>query len=181
MNTANDADQTMYGISRIDDPVNRAYAWRVSLCRHNKRHVKNFTDRRCGGKSAALKQAQQYRDELITNLPPITRKEFSNSKRRNNKTGITGVYKYCKSYVLRDGTIKENWYWEANWPAEVGKSFKKSFAVRRYGDELAKQMAIRARNDGMKSVSGTFWAAERGLITTVDTNLSSQTNFKQTG
>jgi len=161
MNKANNTSNELYGISRIDNERHSAHAWRVSLRRHGKRHVKNFTDKKYGGSELALRAAKQYRDTLVKEHPPISRKEFCNIKRRHNKSGITGVYTYRKTYTLKDGTVKESWYWEANWPNENGESVSKSFPVNRFGDEQAKQMAINAREQGMRTVSGTFWAAER--------------------
>lgn len=167
-NTSNDS----YGISRIDCERHNAHAWRVSLRRHGKRHVKNFTDKKYGGSNLALQSARNYRDQLVQEHPPISRKEFCNIKRRHNKSGITGVYTYCKTYTLKDGTVKESWYWEANWPDANGESVSKSFPVNRFGEEQARQLAIDARERGMQTVDGTFWAAERA-----DLVMQSVTNF----
>lgn len=164
MENTNDKPAHMYGISRIDDEKQRSHAWRVSLLRHGKRLVKNFPDKKYGGSEAALTKAIRHRDEIIRDYPPISRKQFSNAKRRNNKTGITGVYKYNKSYISRDGTARDNWYWEANWPTAESESACQSFSVKRYGDALARQLAIRTRNEQLNKVRGTFWASKRGDI-----------------
>jgi hypothetical protein len=156
-----------YGISRIDNERYNTHAWRVSLIRRGKRFVKNFPDKKCGTKDRAYRQALEFRDQLLTKYPPISRKEFCNAKRRNNKTGITGVYKYAKSYRLKDGTLKESWYWEANWPDANSESVTVCFPVKRYGDVFAKQMAIRARKNGLLTVKGIYWAAERGEVQAV--------------
>jgi hypothetical protein len=55
----------MYGISRIEDEQYRTHAWRVSLRRHGIMHVRNFADKKCGGKHKALRLARAYRDEVI--------------------------------------------------------------------------------------------------------------------
>lgn len=110
-----------------------------------------------------LEAARQYRDEIIGNHPPTSRRQFAEVRRRNNKTGITGVYRFAKSYRLRDGTERETWYWEANWPTERGKSGKATFSVNRYGEDLARQLAIRARAAGLAAVEGVFWASEPAL------------------
>ena len=158
-----------YGISRIDSERYNTYAWRVSLIRRGKRIVKNFPDKKCGGRAAAHQKAIEYRDQMLVRYPPISRKEFCNAKRRNNRTGITGVYKYSKRYRLKDGTVKESWYWEANWPDANSESVTACFSVKRFGDELAKQKAIRARENGLLTIQGTFWAAERGEVQAVST------------
>jgi len=149
----------MYGISRMDNDVNSTHAWRVSLVRCGKKHIKNFPDKRFGGSNEALVMAKIHRDKLVVQYPAISRREYCEVKRRNNKSGITGVYRYGKPYTLKDGTIKRIWYWEANWPDENGKSVCKSFRVSIHGEEGAKQRAMRARKDGMSTVKGTFWAA----------------------
>jgi hypothetical protein len=164
MDKNNRTCKQLYGISRIDCERQNAHSWRVSLRRYGKRHVKNFTDKKYQGRELALAKAMAFRDRIIIEHPPISRKDFCSIKRRNNKTGITGVYKYRKTYELKDGTIKESWYWEANWPDAEGESVSKSFAINRFGENPAKNMAIEARDIGMKNVVGTFWAAERGAV-----------------
>ena len=166
MNKNNGTSTGLYGISRIDSEKHNAHAWKVSLRRHGKRHVKNFTDKKHGGKDQALLVAMEYRDQFLVQHPPISRKEFCNAKRSHNRTGITGVCKFRKTYRLKDGTIKESWYWSANWPDANGKNINKPFSIKMFGEDLAKQKAIRAREEGMQSVEGTFWAAERGEVQT---------------
>ncbi|MFK7734180.1 MAG: AP2/ERF family transcription factor [Pseudomonadales bacterium] len=163
MRKNNGSSQAMYCISRIDDDIHRTYAWRVSMCRRGKRYVRNFSDKKLGGQEIALNAAKQYRDQLLVRHAPITRQEFSVAKRRNNKSGITGVYTYAKRFQLRDGSIRETWYWEANWPTERGESAHESFSVRKYGEKMARQMAIRARERGLQEVEGLYWASERGV------------------
>jgi hypothetical protein len=134
------------------------------LRRYGKRYTKNFTDKKYAGRELALANAIAFRDQFLVENPPISRQEFCKIKRRHNKTGINGVYKYRKTYQLKDGTIRESWYWEANWPDIDGKSISQSFAINRFGEKLAKSLAIEARELGMQNVEGTFWAAERGAV-----------------
>jgi hypothetical protein len=152
----------MYGISRIDDDKHRSHAWRVSLSRRGKRYVKNFADKKYEGKMKALAGAKKYRDELVSENPPLSRKEFCSILRRNNKSGISGVCTYGKPFTLKDGTVKKNWYWEATWPAGDGKQANMIFSVNEYGDDKARELAIRARRSAMRRIEGHFWASERG-------------------
>jgi len=152
----------LYGISRIDDDKHRTHAWRVSLRRKGKTHVKNFPDKKYGGKRKALQLAKHYRDKLIIKYPPLTRKEFANILRANNKSGITGVCWYAKPYYLRDGTKCESAYWEASWPTAMGDSEYTTFSVKKYGEDKARRLAINARRRGLKKVQGIFWASQRG-------------------
>jgi len=155
--------KAMYGISRIDDPVYRTYAWRVSLRRQNRMIVKNFTDKRHGSKSHALAAAKAYRDEIVAKYPPTTRKQFCSTLRRHNNSGIPGVYRYAKPYTLADGKERKLWYWETTWPTQEGGSAKATFSVKQFGEERAKQMAIAAREAGIRKLKGVYWASERGV------------------
>lgn len=154
----------MYGISRVDDDTHHTHAWRVSLRRRGKAHVKNFPDKKYGGKRSALRLAKDYRDEVVKKFPPLTRKEFASILRSNNRSGITGVYKYAKKYTVADSREIEVWYWEAHWPTERGKSKSASFSINQFGEDIARSMALRARKKGLKEVEGVFWASERGEI-----------------
>jgi len=152
----------MYGISRIDDDKHRTHAWRVSLKRRGKSHVKNFPDKKYGGKRKALQLAKQFRNELVHKYPALTRKEFANIRRSNNKSGISGVCWYVKPYYLKAGEKRESAYWEASWPTTMGESEYVTFSVKKYGNEKARSLAISARLRGLKKVDGIFWASQRG-------------------
>jgi len=164
MKNQKQATDPNYGISRFDDAVRYTHGWRVSLRRRGKMLVQNFPDKKYGGRQKALRLAQQYRDDLLGRFPPISRKEVCHIRRSNNNSGISGVCTYAKRYKLRDGTIKETRYWEANWPGEDGKKLSINFSVKKYGEELARSMAIRARQRGMEGVEGPFWVSRRGLV-----------------
>jgi len=166
MTTIGDQSQDNYGLSRIDDEEQRAHAWRVSLRRRGQMYVKNFPDRKYGGKEQAQLAAAAFRDCIIATYQPITRRETCSRKRSNNKSGITGVCSYAKRYTLRDGTVRENWYWEANWPNQQGEAVSESFSVKTYGNDLARAMAIKTRQRGLDALEGYFWASERGAPTT---------------
>jgi len=158
--------RAMYGISRIDDELHRTHAWRVSLRRRNKPIVKNFPDKTYGGKRKALTAAKEYRDQMLDEHPPMTRKEFCSTLRRHNTSGIAGVYRYAKRYKLKDGCIKELCYWEAHWPGKKAGDFEKAtFSIQQYGERKAKKLAIAAREAGVKKLEGVFWASERGVKT----------------
>ena len=170
----------MYGISRIDDDRHRTHAWRVSLRRQGKMHVRNFPDRKYGGKTKALRLAKAYRDEVVAQNPPTTRRQHCSVLRRNNKTGVSGVCAYSKPYYLKDGTVKELRYWEANWPGEQGENITARFSVATYGETVARHMAIRAREKGLAKVEGCFWASERGQLET-DSKKSTSSRLRRAG
>ncbi|MEX1669378.1 AP2/ERF family transcription factor [Zhongshania guokunii] len=156
--------KTMYGISRIDDDIHRTHAWRVSIRRQGKLLVKNFPDKTYGGKRKALAEAKLHRDKIVAEHPPTTRKQFCSTLRRHNNSGIPGVYRYAKRYKLKNGCIKEIWYWEAHWPVGTNSSEKATFSVAVYGERKAKRMAIATREAGVSKLEGVFWASERGVV-----------------
>jgi hypothetical protein len=168
-----------YGISRFDDDIRMTHGWRVSLRRRGKMLVENFPDKKCGGRQKALRLARQYRDELLRKFPPISRKEVCRIRRSNNKSGIAGVCSYAKRYKLKDGTVKETRYWEASWPGEEGKNVSVNFSVRKYGEELARSKAIRARQRGIEGVEGAFWVSERGVIKPTEKRQKARVSGKQ--
>ena len=158
----NNTGKAMYGISRIDTEQFRTHAWRVKLVRRGQVYIKNFPDKRYGGKGKALLQAKAYRDELVEKYPPISRQEFCSILRRNNRTGITGVYRYAKSFVLKNGKVKKSWYWEATWPIGKSQQSHQAFSVNEFGEAKAKRLAIQAREEAMAAVDGHYWASARG-------------------
>jgi hypothetical protein len=162
MKQNNGTGRAMYGISRIDDERHRTHAWRVKLVRRGKQLVKNFPDKQWGGKQKALVQAKQHRDHLVKQYPPLTRKEFCTTLRSNNKSGISGVYRYAKSFSLKNGKLKRSWYWEATWPIGNSQQAHINFSVNEYGEEKARKLAIRARKKALKELDGYFWASSRG-------------------
>ncbi len=164
MRQNNGKSKAMYGISRIDSNDHQTHAWRVSLRRRGNLFVKNFPDRKWGGKSRALSGAKQYRDELVQRHPPMSRKEFCTILRSNNKSGVTGVYKYAKSFRLRDGTIKQSWYWAATWPIGGSKQSHLTLSINEYGEDRARELAIRARYKALEELDGHFWASGRGVV-----------------
>jgi hypothetical protein len=152
----------MYGISRIDDEKNRTHAWRVSLRRRGVMHVRNFADKKFGGKRKGLRVAQAYRDELIRHNEPLSRQEYSGIRRRNNRTGVVGVCRCSRRYTLKDGRVRETWYWEAIWPTTPGNSQTLRFSVNRFGEAGAFNRACAARARGFKEIEGVFWPCEPG-------------------
>ncbi len=116
------------------------------------------------GHERALQEARQYRDQFIRDNPPVSRKEVCTVRRSNNKSGVTGVCTYAKRYQLSNGSVRENWYWEASWPTVCGESTKVLFSVNTYGQDMARQMAFNARRKGLAAVEGVFWRCEPGAL-----------------
>jgi hypothetical protein len=123
-------------------------------------HVRNFRDKKCGGRRKALLRARAYRNALIREIPPLSRKEFSAIRRRNNRTGVVGVCRYAKPYVLRNGRVRLAWYWEAIWPTQRGESETVRFSVKKFGEAGAFNRARAARVAGCKRIEGVYWPCD---------------------
>ena len=75
----------MYGISP------RPWGFEVSLVRNGVRYARLFGHASYGGPQQALRRAQAWRDTIVKEHPPVTRKERAQALRSNNKTGEPGV------------------------------------------------------------------------------------------
>ena len=113
-----------------------ARLWNVSVKRHGRLFNRNFYDATYGGQEPARLMGLAYRDCLMQLFPPLTQLEQRTKVRANNKSGVSGVMaKYDR------GRLKA---WQAT--IEVsGVVHQKYFSVREFGEEKAKELAIKAR------------------------------------
>lgn len=81
----------------------------------------------------------------ITNLSLKTSKDNARNKRKfiNNKTGVTGVMKDIKGSYS---------YYKATWNDINGARKSKCFSVNKFGEELAKLLAVEYRDFQMKGL-----------------------------
>jgi len=81
----------------------------------------------------------------------------NHSRQKNNSSGTTGVYK-------KTDTRDNRQYWVAFWNISVGVKQRKSFSVSKYGEELAKQLAIDYRYMMLEKLkdSGIAYAESHG-------------------
>lgn len=124
------------GISRLDYETS-ADAWLVRYTREGVTFNKLFSDGVYGSAEKSRKAAQEYYDELRTVFPPPTYQEFL----ALNKpvSGIHGVRRMTQK-------TKGHFYdvWTARWLLN-GKNQIRTFSVNKYGEEGARQLAIKAR------------------------------------
>jgi len=67
--------------------------------------------------------------------------------RRRGPSGIHGVQR-----VIDRRTKPWRKYWKATWSPELGRSVRKMFSIRKYGEKRAKELAIRARRAGLRKM-----------------------------
>ncbi|HYE72959.1 MAG TPA: AP2/ERF family transcription factor [Blastocatellia bacterium] len=128
-------------ISRIDQPDKYNHGYYVRVTHNLTTKSKFFADKAHGGKRAALKAAKEFEEELIA---ANSRKKPVPSKR--NKSGIIGV---CRGIWIEAG--EKVTYWQAAWIDENGNRKNRKFSVKKYGEEKARKMAIKARREGVQA------------------------------
>jgi AP2 domain len=139
------------GICRIDQPSHRTHGFFVRLQRHGKIYSAFFTDRKYGGRAAALAAAQDFHRQATAIFgPPLTldRRRWAELPRRKGRSGIVGVQR-----MIDRQSRPWRKYWVATWSPELGVVRKKQFSIRKFGEERAKQLAIRARRAGVRSMT----------------------------
>jgi len=138
------------GICRIDQPHKHNHGFFVRRQRAGKVHSGFFADLKHGGRKAAFKAAVVFRNKLAAKLGARThrnRKRNAMIVRRPGRSGIHGVQKYVDRRVR---PVRS--YWKATWSPEPGKIAKKQYSIRKHGDKKARQLAIRARRAGVRSM-----------------------------
>lgn len=138
------------GISRIDQPAKRNHGFFVRLQRRGKTHSAFFTDQRHGGRKRALAAAQKYYRKLLTKLGPPLRKRrrwWAQIRRRKGSSGVVGVQKVL---VRRHGEVRK--FWVATWSPKPYVARRKAFSFWKYGSKKARQLAVRARRTGLRSM-----------------------------
>lgn len=120
--------------------------WNARYMREGVPFSQMFADSKYGSPEGALAAAIEWRNQAEELLPPRDRREYANIGHRNNQSGHTGVYRTPQHYRV-DGTPV--YYWTASWCPQPGKRKHRSFSVDKYGEDEAKRLAIKAREEAI--------------------------------
>ncbi|MBS0167342.1 MAG: AP2 domain-containing protein [Nitrospira sp.] len=82
----------------------------------------------------------------------MTRSEYCQIKKKNNKSGISGVTR-IDAKETNQGKIRRWQYWLAQWPIGGGKAKQKNFSIKIYGEQGARQRAVHARQAALKRLA----------------------------
>jgi len=107
-----------------------------------------FRDNKYNSISAAWDAANKWHEEARLLLPPLNRREFAQLKKKSNKSGHVGVYKTFAR--KKDG---KHYCWVASWSPEKGSQKHAYFYISEYGEEKAKELAIKARKDAIANLT----------------------------
>ncbi len=139
----------MYGIARLDDALKHSHGWYVVLWRNKVRYARFFSDIKFAGRDAALQAAKDYRDEVASAQPLMTKTEYVSIVRKNNNSGTPGV---CRTVAKSPRRNTTQHYWLAFWPKQDGSSGRAKFSITRYGEEKALALAIEAREIALRKL-----------------------------
>ena len=129
-----------YAISRLDLADAGTYGWQVRFQRQGTKYGKFFADRSYGGRTSALKQAIEWRDQLLKQLSGSQTVRRHQVRSPRNNSGVVGVSKVT---VRANGA--EYCFWQATWTEGGGVRKAVKFSVRRYGEKEAFRLAVEAR------------------------------------
>ena len=150
--TALDCAPLVMHIYRIDHELSKTHSWLVTVQRRGRVYHRHFTDTVYRGKRDALDAAKAYRDNLVACLRPLTRQERCRIRKKNNRSGVSGVTRIDVSEKSRGRSYRKR-YWLAQWPIGGGKARMKKFSITRYGEREAFQWALRARQEALKRLA----------------------------
>ncbi len=131
-------------ISRVDR--RGIHAFRVHIKRRGQDHLAHFHDRDHNGKKGAYRAALDWYHQALRILPPPL---STSSRDVRSKTGHVGVS--LLRLVRRNGSVYLAY--RAVWPKEHGKYKKRAFSLKKYGKRVAFQLAVRAREDGVRRLA----------------------------
>ena len=140
----------MRNIRRVDKGH---HSWRVVMARKHQHLREHFTDSVYGSKELALAAAVAWRDQKEAELSGVDYVVWQREwMRAHNKSGFVGVFRNI-NIKKRGDRIVQHAQWMAHWLNIDGKRSARSFNVGKYGEEGAKQLAVRARQEGMEELA----------------------------
>jgi len=148
--------RAIYGISRVDDGKKSKHCWIVHIERRRRVWHRTFSDGVYGGKTHALRAARAFRDELLASSFPMTRAEYAAIRRKNNRSGVAGVFRRG-----HDGNPVDPANWMAFWTTPDGKRATRKFSIAKYGEKTAFKRAKDTRKEALAAMDGLY--ASRGL------------------
>lgn len=127
----------MYAITRLEEKPG-VWRWAVNFTRRGKLYSKSFYDLKSGGSKRALSAAISWRNQQLIDVKVLTRREFRQIARSNNRSGEPGV-----RFMRRKNQPRGSW--QAKTRVGKNKQVTKTFAVNKYGNRGAFERAVQAR------------------------------------
>lgn len=130
------------------------HGWWVRMQKNGEKYHQFFNDNKYGSKKKALEAAKQYRDAVKTQyIDPVSTNVSPHTKvSKRSESGIIGVSRTKYQYQKRGRTYEAD-AWQANWPLGNGKYSSRQFSVKKYGEEEAFALALKAREEGLEKAN----------------------------
>jgi hypothetical protein len=136
---------TRKGVYRIRHGRGRSDAWAAIIRRVSGDAAGVFTDSVYGGSKQAYRAAVAWYEAMEPRYPAATRVQRMVTLRSNNRSGITGVYRWPATGENRVGA-----YWAAQWvESEWERPKRRKFSIALYGERKARRLAIEARDSAL--------------------------------
>ena len=133
-----------HGIARIELAGVGSFGWQVRMQCRGQKVSRFFSDRLHGNAMASLQAARQWRDEQWAAWQSQQRPRVCQSSPRN-ASGVVGVSRV----MVKSGTGAIYHFWQATWCPAPGLRQSVKFSIKKYGDAVAYQLAIEARQSGV--------------------------------
>ncbi|NNE90593.1 MAG: hypothetical protein HKN23_03010 [Verrucomicrobiales bacterium] len=132
--------QSKKNIKRIDSP--KTHGWQVHVRRGGVLKTKLFSDRVYGGKRKALEAAEEYRDQLLSEMAGLAKPLWKIKRTPRTNTGHLGVS--LTEYENKSGKKRKVITVTAR--EKLGKAVNRKFSVDKLGYEQAVKKAVSWRN-----------------------------------
>jgi hypothetical protein len=140
------------GIHRVVHSRSRTKGWSAVIRRASGEVTKLFSDNVHGGRVKAYQAASKWLELTLPLYPLATRIDRMVKVRRNNRSGVPGVYRYPAT-----GEKVVDAYWGCQWVNEPNsKPTRRKFSIACYGERGSKQLAIKARNSAIASLKNDW-------------------------
>lgn len=137
------------GIRRVDCKATRTHGWYATVRRKSGELTRVFSDGRYGGRRVSYRAAVAWIAEQWKRCPTMPRAKRMSLLRRNNRTGISGVYRWPA-----DGRDITGAYWAVQWvPVPKQPPVRRKFSVSHHGEQAAKRLAAKVRRAAVSAIA----------------------------
>jgi hypothetical protein len=147
------------GITRLDLEDSHNFGYMVRIFRNGQRFSAYFSDRKCGGKRNAKKQAQECYEKLVAKHGPANRQSCLNKITARNTTGVVGIHIATSTDTRWSGGTYKAYC--ASWINDDGSRGKLAFSWKKYGKKAAMEYAMYAREHRLENRNAVVTAVDK--------------------
>ena len=148
---------------RVYRQTHRCSGWQAAFAVRRVKYSRYFADAAYGSADAARKAAERFaskNSELHQELLAL-RRRFE--PRRSSRSKMPGVSRY-------EGYRARGPYWLAYWDDANGRRVSRRFSIERFGEERAFELAVKAREKGVRSFKKRYEQVLRSLDLVAETD-----------